>query len=226
MILHIPHSSTRIPSYEDTMQQDKAVLDAIEKYTDYRTSELFYHKRAERVEFNYSRVFCDVEKLEKNEPMELLGRGILYDVSRTSRKHPDRALKLYKEHHKKLFESVQKEKDLFKKVMIVDCHSFSNEQAKEQGVHSNIPDICLGVDNIHTPSTLLSLCQEHFEKDGYSIGINTPFSGTIVPLELYGNKDVLSIMIELNKAIYANEEDFNKLKNSITLLLEKIEERQ
>ena len=45
----------------------------------------------ERVEYGYSMLFCDVEKLEKNEPMEALGLGILYEVSNASRKYPEKA---------------------------------------------------------------------------------------------------------------------------------------
>jgi len=33
---NIPHSSTIIPDYEDKMKQDKGVLNAIDKYTDFK----------------------------------------------------------------------------------------------------------------------------------------------------------------------------------------------
>jgi len=74
------------------MVKDPNVLEAIEKYTDHRTSELFHYDGAKRVEYGYSRPFCDVEKLEKNESMEALGLGILYEVSNKSRKYPEKAL--------------------------------------------------------------------------------------------------------------------------------------
>jgi len=100
MILHIPHSSTKIPDYEDAMKHDKSVIKAIEKYTDFRTDELFLYNGADRIVYPYSRVFCDVEKLEENEPMEELGLGVLYDVSNKTRKYPNKALETYKEHPK------------------------------------------------------------------------------------------------------------------------------
>jgi len=112
---------------------------------------------------------------------------------------------------------------MFDKIVIIDCHSFSNEQAVEQGFSSDIPDICLGTDEIHTSPKLLTLCKEHFEKEGYSIGVNTPFSGTIIPLELYGDENILSIMIEVNKAVYADDEGFDRLKRSIRVLLEEVD---
>jgi N-formylglutamate amidohydrolase len=116
MLLHIPHSNTTIPSYEEQMAKDKDVLKAIEKYTDHRTSELFHYDGAERVEYGYSRLFCDVEKLEENEPMEALGLGILYEVSNASRKYPEKALATYRKHHKKLLETTKKQKEMFDKV--------------------------------------------------------------------------------------------------------------
>jgi len=222
MILHIPHSSELIPSYEDEMAKDKEVLNAIERYTDFKTNELFSFEKATKVEYAYSRLFCDVEKLEKNEPMEKLGLGILYDVSKKSRKYPNRALETYTKHHKKLLEVTSLELDLFDRAIIIDCHSFSAEQAKEQGFNEDLPNICLGVDEIHTSDVLVSLCKEHFNKDGYSIGVNVPFCGTIIPLTLYGNENILSIMIEINKESYDSDEKFLALKRSIGTLLEKI----
>lgn len=223
MILHIPHSSTKIPDYEDEMKHDKRVIQAIEKYTDFRTDELFFYNGSDRVVYPYSRVFCDVEKLEENEPMEALGLGVLYDVSNKTRKYPNKALETYKEHHKKLLSNCYELKSMLKRVIIIDCHSFSDEQALEQG-YTHTPDICLGSDNTHTPSELLDMCKEYFESNGYRIGVNTPFQGTIVPLTLYGDEDILSIMIEVNKRIYANEEDFSRLRECINSLLEKIED--
>jgi len=223
MILHVPHSSTTIPDYETAMQQDKNVLEAIEKYTDHRTNELFSYSGAARVQYQYSRLFCDVEKLEENEPMEALGLGILYDISNNSRKYPNKALETYKEHHNKLLKETSMQTAYFNKTIIIDCHSFSDEQAREQGYNEKIVDICLGTDKIHTPNELTQMCQEHFEKEGYSIGIDTPFKGTILPLKLYGVKDIFSIMIEVNKRVYSNEADFIRLRDIISSLLKKID---
>ena len=64
------HPPSITQGYEDKMAKDKNILEAIEKYTDHRTRELFHYEGAKRVEYGYSRLFCDVEKLEKNEPME------------------------------------------------------------------------------------------------------------------------------------------------------------
>jgi len=41
------------------------LLEAIEKYTDHRTSELFHYDGAVRVKYGYSRLFCNVEKVRR-----------------------------------------------------------------------------------------------------------------------------------------------------------------
>lgn len=69
-----------------------------------------------------------------------------------------------------------------------------------------------------------------FEVSGYSCSINTPFSGSIVPLEYY-KKDmrVKSIMIEINRSIYmknsteACENKLNKLAKACRQVIELIE---
>jgi N-formylglutamate deformylase len=226
MIIHIPHSSTKIPDYEDKMKESKITKKMIEKYTDFYTSDLFFYEGADIIEYPYSRVFCDVEKLEENEPQEKYGLGILYKNVEHLRKFPQKALETYKEHHKKLLASASMQTAYFDKVIIIDAHSFSEEQAKEQGF-INVPDICIGTDDIHTPKDIIELVKNHFESNGYSVGINTPYSGTIVPLELYGHKDIISIMIELNKKTYMNsEEDYKKLKNIIYNLLKELIEKE
>jgi N-formylglutamate amidohydrolase len=57
---------------------------------------------------------------------------------------------------------------------------------------------------------------------GYKTLINSPFKGTIVPLNYYQkNKKVLSVMLEINRSLYMDEatgqknSNFNKEKKDI-----------
>jgi N-formylglutamate amidohydrolase len=70
------------------------------------------------------------------------------------------------------------------------------------------PDISLGVDYFHTPEWLVNKLKLSFEKNNLSVKINSPYSGTIIPLKYY-NKDkrVMGIMIEVNKKLYLGDED-------------------
>jgi N-formylglutamate amidohydrolase len=58
---------------------------------------------------------------------------------------------------------------------------------------------------------LLDSVREAFLKLGYSVAINHPFAGTIVPLPYYTQEArVLSIMIEINRKLYMHEDTGEK----------------
>jgi N-formylglutamate amidohydrolase len=66
----------------------------------------------------------------------------------------------------------------------------------------------------------------YFEQKGYSIGVDWPYKGTIVPLAHYQkNKKVNSIMLEVNRELYLNEpsntksDRFNEIKEIVSELL-------
>jgi N-formylglutamate amidohydrolase len=52
------------------------------------------------------------------------------------------------------------------------------------------------------------------ETNGYTLGIDTPYSGSIVPMEYY-QKDprVTSIILEVNRRMYLNEPTNEKSQN-------------
>ena len=65
---------------------------------------------------------------------------------------------------------------------------------------------CIGTDSFHTPDHLVSASVQFFQNRNYSIAIDSPYSGCIVPMEHYReNKDVQSIMLEINRRLYLNE---------------------
>jgi N-formylglutamate deformylase len=79
----------------------------------------------------------------------------------------------------------------------------------------------LGVDRFHTPKWLIEQIKNRFEQHGLSVGINSPYSGTIVPTQFF-QKDsrVCSIMIEINRKLYMKEnkaiaEEVSKLNQII-----------
>ena len=49
---------------------------------------------------------------------------------------------------------------------------------------------------------------------GYTLGIDWPYSGSIVPMEYYKNDDrVKSIMLEVNRSLYLEGDTNNKSKD-------------
>ena len=106
---------------------------------------------------------------------------------------------------------------------VVDCHSFGYAQNKAD------IDFNLGFNADFNNFELLDKLKNHLESKNYKVGINKPYSNAIVPNDFYGNDSVKSIMIEVNKRLYLNNQnteqfeksdDFEKTQNVITELLE------
>jgi len=230
MLLHIPHSSTVIPTGIIFL---KDIEEDIARMTDWYTDELFFHPSSEIVKFNYSRLVCDVERFVDNEPMEKYGHGIAY--VNDSYGQPLRAVsdddrlsiinQYYKPHHTRLNQTSNQLLSFFETVVIVDCHSFSDTPLPHE-IDTGLarPDFCLGIDEFHTPSILVERFTSYLSELGYTVAINNPFSGTLVPLHHYHKTTELkSIMIEVNRKLYLDDtyknEHFTSIKSVITGLL-------
>lgn len=212
MILHIPHSSTIIPdgSNLNITQQD------INLMTDWYTDELFEHRDSGRVVFETSRLYCDVERYrdDMNEPMIKKGHGVVYtkgSVGNTIRENLDDSEYIkkdfYDKHHKNLIQSVNRILTLIPEVVIVDCHSFNDTPLTHED-STNRPDFCIGFNNTNVPPFLNSVV-ELLENKGYSVLLNDPFEGTLIPSEFIVNESVKGIMIEVNRKLYLDDK-YNK----------------
>lgn len=236
MILHIPHSAVAIPkleSYTASINGDMALL------TDWYTDELFHHPIAERVVFKYSRLWCDVERFrdDSEESNSQHGHGVVYTHGAmgnkirevTKEKAEQIKREYYDKHHRELNLTVNKALSFSKKVVLVDCHSFPNVRLVHE-IHEHRPDFCLGTDEFHTPKKLVNKLNGYLENLGFSVAINVPYSGTMVPLEHLGKTQTLkAIMVEVNRALYLKEpglknDRFDEIKGVIFNLLKIIDE--
>jgi len=113
----------------------------------------------------------------------------------------------YDIHHNKLNQMVEYRLNEYGCAVIIDCHSFSDIPFITDLDKSEVrPDICLGVDDFHTPKWLINQIKSYFEYHNLSVKINSPYSGTIIPLKYYNkNKNVIGIMIEVNRKLYMDE---------------------
>ena len=225
IILHIPHSKTEIPFY------DGFNMDYVENETkllvDYDTDKIFNIPNVESLIFEYNRIFCDVERLDDNdEPLFNLGRGFFYtktDDGKDLRILDGEVKKRIKEeyydkHHNKLNNMVEERLNKYGSAVIIDCHSFNPTSLNtDLDKTDDRPDICLGVDEYHTPKWLVNQLKTYFENRNLSVKINSPYSGTIIPLKYYNqNKNVIGIMIEVNKNLYLGDDDkITELNNLI-----------
>ena len=81
LILHIPHSSVKIPLLNGYIINDALLTSEILKLTDWYTDDLFHSGNDIMVTADFSRLFCDPERFsdDKQEIMSQYGMGVLYE---------------------------------------------------------------------------------------------------------------------------------------------------
>lgn len=228
IVCNVPHSGISVPEEfkEDFVlnqeEFEKEVEHMADNYTDLLYEELLYVSSF--IKFTISRVVVDIERFENeiDEPMSKVGMSAFYirtskgEVLRSLNEEKRAALKkIYDEYHETFTRLVDSSLVKNDKAIIVDCHSFpSAPREYEPDQEDNRPDICIGSDEYHTPKELTDILKSNFEGLGYFVKVNSPFAGTIVPLKYYKkDKRIVSVMIEVNRKLYMNEETFQKLKS-------------
>lgn len=217
LILHIPHSSVIIPCNNSYSCSQLELEAEILKLTDWYTDELFHSFDNEMIIAEFSRIFCDPERFtdDSQEIMAQYGMGVLYDKNDdgevirivTPELRQEILSKYYYSHHQKLSLAVERQLVNFGSAFIIDCHSFPDTPLKRDLNQSPIrPDFNIGTDKFHTPKKLIDEAILYFENLGFTLGVDWPYKGTIVPLEHYQtNKRVGSIMLEINRKLYLKE---------------------
>ena len=95
----------------------------------------------------------------------------------------------------------------------MDGHSFTSRPLPfEKDQSSERPDICIGTDDFHTPEALAAHIRDYAARRGMSARRNFPFAGAITPMMHYRrDARVQSVMLEVNRKLYMNEETGDKL---------------
>lgn len=208
VISHVPHAKTECPSHMAFTQaeQDRARME-IRVVTDWFTDELLT-EADEQIIFPFSRVYCDVERFV-DDPLNDVGQGVFYEKTLDGRplRHENlqakaAAIHLYRGHHDWLKQSISMTLPI-SPVLLIDMHSYSDFQAGFTGKHAR-PDICLGTDPDHTAGWMVDEARAVFERHGYTVDVNLPYSGTIVPTGMRGYSDLTAMMFEVNKRLYLN----------------------
>jgi N-formylglutamate deformylase len=91
--------------------------------------------------------------------------------------------------------------------LIVDCHSFPSVALPyELDQTGQRADFCIGTDPFHTPSSVCDAIVAAVKEAGYSVTIDAPFAGALVPLASYRrDRRIWSVMIEVNRRLYMDE---------------------
>jgi N-formylglutamate deformylase len=229
LILHIPHSSDKIPMDKGFVVDEKILAQEIIKLTDWYTDDLFLFEDSIIVQADFSRIFCDTERFsnDSQEVMAKYGMGVLYEKSDdgsvirevNTKLREDILNNYYWPHHNKLNQAVNDQLISNGRALIVDCHSFpSDPLIRDLSQDENRPDFNIGTDSFHTPNDLIEISKYFFKEKGYSLGVDRPYSGTMVPINHYQKtKNVSSIMLEINRALYLNEPGNQKSSNYLSV---------
>ena len=224
VVVHVPHASLEIPEQylASILLSPVQLWREKRRMTDAFCDELYDAPEfPSRIIAKNSRFVCDVERFrdDKLEPRAKFGQGLMYTRTTFARRlrYDDDTLRnmilrqVYDPHHEKLTAAVEKALDSYGHCLIIDGHSFPTlTPVKPFGIFSR-PDFDIGTDSYHTPDGLRDVLCNKARELGYSVKVNTPFSGAITPMKFYQkDKRVFSVMIETNRRLYMNSRDITK----------------
>jgi len=220
-ILHVPHSSTRIPdAVREWIVLDDDALDVeLAAMTDAHT-DLLARRIGESVRGwrpwsfvnRLSRLVVDPERFpDEREVMNGVGMGAVYTHTSTGKRlradnpshRGELIATLFEPYSRALADLVDHRLAATGRAVIFDLHSYPEDPLPyELYPDDERPVICLGTDDHHTPAWLIEAAREAFVSLG-SVAINQPFRGAYVPLRHYGRDDrVSSLMLELRRDAY------------------------
>ena len=227
LLVNIPHSSTYIPpEIKNTfLLKDNDLQEELLRITDRYTDELFScvtELGGISILYNYSRLVLDPERYrdDKKEEMACKGMGVIYTKDSTggnlrevSKNERNLLLQnIYDPYHSAITKEVQELLAKSGECLIIDAHSFpAIPLPYEKSPKIKRPKICIGTDPYHTPEDLIQLIRDFFEEINLTTAINKPFPGCYVPIKfLHQVNRVKSIVIEINRGLYMNEDNGKK----------------
>ncbi|WP_329222845.1 N-formylglutamate amidohydrolase [Streptomyces sp. NBC_01485] len=223
VILHVPHSAREIPAEvrAGIVLDDGALERELDHITDSHTARLAEEAarltavRPWRFVNRLSRLVVDPERFpDEREEMRAVGMGAVYtrtthrSVLRPAETDPEPLVARYfRPYAQAMTDAVAERLSAVGRAVVVDVHSYPREPLPYElhGAGAR-PPVCLGTDAFHTPPELLAAAREAFGSAVGETGLDSPFSGTYVPLEYYGNDPrVSALMVEIRRDTYMTE---------------------
>ncbi|MFJ8008443.1 N-formylglutamate amidohydrolase [Streptomyces fagopyri] len=222
VVLHVPHSSRRIPvPVRAGITLDGPALESeLDHITDAHTAELAElasHAAGVtpwRFVNRLSRLVVDPERFpDEREEMRAVGMGAVY--TRTTHGAPLRAAdadpepligRYFHPYAQAMTAAVTDRLAVTGRAVVIDVHSYPTARLPYE-LHGGgpRPPVCLGTDAFHTPVGLVDHARKAFEGVG-GVGIDSPFSGAYVPLRFHGaDPRVTSLMVEIRRDTYMSE---------------------
>ncbi|MGW0880294.1 N-formylglutamate amidohydrolase [Streptomyces sp. NPDC002671] len=222
VLLHVPHSARAIPGdvRKGILLDDAALERELDHITDGHTARIA--ERAAglagvapwRFVNRLSRLVVDPERFpDEREEMLAVGMGAVY--TRTTHREELRAAdtdpeplvaRYFRPYARAMTEAVEGRLAATGRAVVIDVHSYPSE-ALPYELHGSgpRPPVCLGTDAFHTPPELREAARSAFAECGET-GLDSPFSGTYVPLEYYGRDSrVSALMVEIRRDTYMSE---------------------
>jgi N-formylglutamate amidohydrolase len=222
VILHVPHSAREIPPSvrAGIVLDDEGLERELDHITDAHTAELAAEAAALsavapwRFVNRLSRLVVDPERFpDEREEMLAVGMGAVYTRTthraalRPADADPEPLIgRYFRPYARAMTDAVGERLAVAGRAVVVDVHSYPTA-ALPYELHGEgpRPPVCLGTDPFHTPPELLAAAREAFAGCG-EIGLDSPFSGTYVPLDFYGaDPRVSALMVEIRRDTYMTE---------------------
>ncbi|MFC9503072.1 N-formylglutamate amidohydrolase [Streptomyces sp. NPDC057002] len=219
VILHVPHSAREIPDdvRAGIVLGDEELERELDHITDAHTAEIagVAAGLAEVTPWRFvnrlSRLVVDPERFpDEREEMRAVGMGAVYTrtthggVLRPGDIDPEPLVERYfRPYARAMTQAVADRLAATGRAVIIDVHSYPSRRLPYE-LHGDgpRPAVCLGTDPFHTSPGLLDAAREAFGETG----LDSPFSGTYVPLEFYGKRpEVGALMVEIRRDTYMTE---------------------
>ena len=215
IIISIPHSSKIVPDkYKEGYLQP---LNYYYKHIDYGIDDFCKIQNYPLIKAEVSRFVVDLNRGRKDIDSE---QGVIilkdWDNNLVFKKKPtlreiENMLKdYYDPYYSKIKRLIGSEKNVF----LLDCHSMDSYNHSDG---TKRPDICLATNNGKSCSKeIINIFKEEFEKLGFYVEENNPYSGSKANIMKFANKLGASAMeLEFNKNVYMNEKTFILKEDSI-----------
>ena len=173
------------------------------------------------IRFGVSRLLCDVERfIGPEEIMEQYGMGFCYErafdgrvIKNVTEELREKTLKYYRAHHERMDGTIRS----LSRAVMIDLHSFSEDLVMPDRKDGRpMPEICIGTGGGHTPPTLSFAAEKAFSEAGFSVALNYPYAGSMVPnciLQGGTDCDFMTVMIEINKTVLFDENGRESCRN-------------
>ncbi|GAA2555445.1 N-formylglutamate amidohydrolase [Streptomyces levis] len=219
VILHVPHAARDLPDEvrAGIVLDDEALARELDHITDAHTDRLAEAAagraavRPWRFVNRLSRLAVDPERFpDEREEMRAVGMGAVYTrTTHGAALRPEGfeagplVERYFLPYARAMTRAVTERLAATGRAVIVDVHSYPSRRLPYE-LHGDgpRPPVCLGTDSFHTSPRLLDAAREAFGETG----LDSPFSGTYVPLEFHGlDARVEALMVEIRRDTYMTE---------------------